>query len=473
MEPAPNNPGGFSPLAIPRELWRLTSGWLTHASVGLPWRLARAAVGDSSMVPWGDGKVYLIVGEALLGVIDAWGPLYGKAAQVWLSRLGKNAMPVIDALKLDRVYGDWPPMPWQDVRTILDVEIPHWHDEMKVESRPLGVASMSQVHAAVDLEGRKWVIKLLKPNAMSRLTESIAAIESAMLIAEPFAMTRLSRRFLADVRDLCGSLRKEMDLNHERSTMARVQDLIQSKRQKSLRVPVIHPRLASRSVIVMERLEGVKLSDVVSGRVEIEDSVRKSLARKLLSELLIQIFEWGLFHADPHAGNLMLLEDGSIGLYDWGLAGELLDSDRRFIAGILKSIMAMDIERLIDVIGEMAREVRGKSIEREKIRTELRKLTKIIDDAKAVGGEMPSTHKLVDAALEGADRLGVPMPAGLLLMAKSLLTIEGLARGIDSDVPFARVAGPVLFRASDPGVGDIIAIAKQLPGMLIRYMKKD
>ncbi|MEI6398898.1 MAG: hypothetical protein WCO71_09020, partial [Pseudomonadota bacterium] len=46
MEPAPNNPGGFSPLAIPRELWRLTSGWLTHASVGLPWRLARAAVGD-------------------------------------------------------------------------------------------------------------------------------------------------------------------------------------------------------------------------------------------------------------------------------------------------------------------------------------------------------------------------------------------------------------------------------------------
>ena len=86
---------------------------------------------------------------------------------------------------------------------------------------------------------------------------------------------------------------------------------------------------------------------------------------------------------------------------------------------------------------------------------------------------MPSTHTLVDAALEGADRLGVPMPAGLLLMAKSLLTIEGLARGIDSDVPFARVAGPVLFRASDPGVGDIIAIAKQLPGMLIRYMKKD
>ena len=57
MEPAPNNPGGFSPLAIPRELWRLTSGWLTHASVGLPWRLARAAVGDSSMVPWGDGKL--------------------------------------------------------------------------------------------------------------------------------------------------------------------------------------------------------------------------------------------------------------------------------------------------------------------------------------------------------------------------------------------------------------------------------
>ncbi len=468
-----NGFGGFSPTAIPRELWRLGAGWLTHASIGIPLRFVRAAVADSSLIPWGDGKVFMIVGNALLGLIDAWGPLYGKAMQVWLSRLGKGAMPVIDSLKLDRVYGDWPPLDWVEVSALLDVEVPTWHDELKVETRPLGVASMSQVHGAVDLQGNRWVIKILKPGSMSRLTESIAAIDSAVFVAEPFAMTKLSRRFLRDVRSLCESLRWEMNLDHERMTMNRVHDFIRTKGQKTLRVPVLHPRLASRRVIVMERLDGIKLSDLVSGKVAIEPNVRKNIAKKLLSELLVQIFEWGLFHADPHAGNLMLLEDGSIGLYDWGLAGELLETDRRLIAGILKAVMAMDLEKLIDVLAELGEEARGKPIPRGKIRLELRKLTQIVTDAKASGGDMPSIHVLITAALEGAERMGLTMPAGLLLMAKSLMTIEGLARGIDAEVSFARVAGPVLFRASDPKWGDVLALAKQLPTMLSRYLKKD
>lgn len=463
----------FDPVAIPREMWRLGTGWLTYASVGIPWRLAHAVVHDSSLVPWGDGKVFTIVGEALLSVIDAWGPLYGKAMQVWLSRLSKDALPVVEALNLGRVYGDWPPLHWQEVQSILDREIPSWRDELIVDSRPLGVASMSQVHGATDFNGFKWVVKILKPASRTRMTESIAALDTAILVAEPFAVTRVSRRFLADVRDLCEGLRREMDLEHERKTMIRVQELILSKRQKSLRVPIIHPRLGSRQVIVMERLEGIKLSDIVAGKVDVPERMRKSLAKKLLSELLVQIFEWGLFHADPHAGNLMLLEDGSVGLYDWGLAGELLDSDRRFIAGILKAIMALDIEKLIDVLADMGQQAQGKIPEREKIRAELHRLVKIVEDAKASGGEMPSLNHLVDAALEGADRLGIPIPNGLLMMAKSLLTVEGLARGIDADVPMARVAGPVLFRAADPGLADFVALAKQLPNILSRYLKKD
>jgi len=463
----------FSPLAIPRELWRLSAGWMTHATLGLPLKFAKAVARDSSLVPWSDAKVFSIMGEALLSVFDAWGPLYGKAMQVWLSRMGKEAVPIIDMLKLDRLYGDWPPLPWQEVQLILDREVPSWRDELKLETKPLGVASMSQVHGAVDMAGNHWVVKLLKPSAMIRLTESIAAIESAVLVAEPFAVTRLSRRFLVDVRDLCESLRREMNLNHERETMLRVQELIEAKGQKSLRVPVLHPRLSCKTVIVMERLHGAKLSDIIAGKVEIDTKRRKTIAKRLLSELLVQIFEWGLFHADPHAGNLMLLEDGTVGLYDWGLAGELLDHDRRFIAGILKAVMSLDIEKLIDVLGEMGRETNGKTIDREKIRAELHKLIKMVEDSQAAGGEMPSLNNMVEAALEGADRLGIPMPAGLLLMAKSLLTIEGLARSIDANVPFAMVAGPVLFRAADPSFSDVLALAKQMPKLMRRFFSKE
>jgi ubiquinone biosynthesis protein len=464
---------GFAPLAIPKELWRLSVGLMTEGTIGIPLRFVRSFVNDSALVPWSDAKVFSIVGEALLGVIDAWGPLYGKAMQVWLSRMGKEAVPLIQMLKLDRVYGDWPPLSWNEVQLILDQEIPEWRDELKLETRPLGVASMSQVHGAVDMEGQSWVVKLLKPSAIIRLTESVDAIETAVLVAEPFALTRLSRRFLLDVQDLCRSLRREMNLEYERETMIRVQELIASKGQKSLRVPELHPRLSSGSVIVMERLHGVKLSDIISGKVELKQRMRKTIAKKVLNELLVQIFEWGLFHADPHAGNLMLLDDGAVGLYDWGLAGELLDADRRFIAGILKSVMALDIEKLIDVLGEMGRESTGKTVDRDKIRTELRRLINLVDESKSVNGEMPALTQMIEAALEGADRLGIPMPAGLLLMAKSLMTIEGLARGIDADVPFAMVAGPVLFRAADPSLGDMLALMRQVPNIMRRFLNKD
>jgi predicted unusual protein kinase regulating ubiquinone biosynthesis (AarF/ABC1/UbiB family) len=150
-----------------------------------------------------------------------------------------------------------------------------------------------------------------------------------------------------------------------------------------------------------------------------------------------------------------------------------LDTDRRFIAGILKAVMSLDIEKLIDVLGEMGRESTGKAIDREKIRTELRRLIKLVEDSQAANGEVPSLNQMVEAALEGADRLGIPMPAGLLLMAKSLMTIEGLARGIDANVPFAMVAGPVLFRAADPSLGDIFALAKQMPNLMRRFFNKE
>jgi ubiquinone biosynthesis protein len=459
--------------AIPKELWKLSTGWWKHTTIGLSWRLTKAAVSDSQMVSWGDGKVYAILGDALIGVIDAWGPLYGKAMQVLLSRMSKDALPHIERLGLDRVYGDWPPLAWNEVQFILDREIPRWREELRVETRPLGVASMSQVHVAHDSAGRKWVIKLLKPASMERLTESIAAIESAVAVAQPFAMTKTSKRFLRDVEDLCKSLAREMNLTFERETMTRVHDLIASHRQKSLRVPALHPLLGSSQVIVMELLEGVKISDIVSGKANIDEKTRRGIARNVLSELLVQIFEWGLFHADPHAGNLMMLSDGTVGLYDWGLAGELLETDRKFISRVLKSVMAGNIEMLIDVLVDMGREAGGREISRESVRSELNQLIVFFEAGKGQGGEMPGLQVLVDAALSAADRLGIPMPSGLLLMAKSLVTIEGLARGIDENVPFARVAGPVLFKASDPGLSDVMALAKQIPGIIKSYLRKD
>lgn len=465
-------PKVWKPAALPRELLRLSSGWWRHASIGIPFHLVRSAVKDASFVSWSDKRVYAIIGDALLNVVDDWGPLYGKAMQMWFARLGPKGQVLVEKLNLDRVYGDWPSLPWADVQKLLDRETPHWRDRLIVESVPLGVASMSQVHGAVDHNGKRWVIKFLKPKATSRLEETIAALETAMTVADPFAVTLLAKRLLKDMRDLCDGLRREMDLGHESKTMRRVRDRVEQRRSKAICVPDTLDELGTKRVIVMERLDGVKLSDVIAGRAELTQAARRSLAKKVLGELLVQIFEWGLFHADPHAGNLMLLEDGSVGLYDWGLAGELLESDRHYIAGILRAVMTLDLERLIDVLQKMGADTRGIVIDRERIRKELHKISEMVKASEKQGGKTPSLHALIEAALEAAERLGIAMPNGLLLMAKSLLTIEGLARGIDEDVSFGRVAGPVLFRAASPDLADVLGLVKQLPRLAGKWLRK-
>jgi ubiquinone biosynthesis protein len=265
---------------------------------------------------------------------------------------------------------------------------------------------------------------------------------------------------LKEVRDLCVGFRHELDLSRERAVIERVHDKLKAKRQKALVIPKVNAAFCTPRVLCVERFRGVSLAAVVAGEAAVPAAVRAKLARSMLSELLVQVFELGLFHADPHAGNLILLESGAVGLFDWGLAGELTDADRRHIAAILKAVLALDVERLVDALQEM-----GPGIDRAAIRKELASVVKLIKRGEANPAQKASMQQLFEACLKGAARLGIVVPDGLLLMVKSLVTIEGLARGIDPKVSLARIATPVLFRAAKPNLGDVLNLSKRLPAL--------
>jgi ubiquinone biosynthesis protein len=458
-------------LAIPRETLRVSAGWISRLTIGLPQSVVSSVRHSSKLDVWDDERVFKIIGDALLSTVDAWGPMYGKAFQIVLSRLNPRLHSIAESFGLDRIYSDWPPVPWTDVQLILDQEIPAWRDTLEVESVPLGVASLSQVHAAKDHGGRDLVVKFLKPHSAKRLRESIEALRASLDLVRPLAVSKAASRFVVEMGQLCDGLEGEMDLTRELQNMQRVRDLLGSRHSNAIVVPETVGQLSTARVIVMQRLNGVKLSDVVSGKTQVSDQVRQALAKKVLSELLVQIFEWGLFHADPHGGNLMLLEDGRVGLYDWGLAGELSESDRKFIASTLRAVISMNMERLIDVLQELAKATTGADIDRLTIRTELKDLQQLIETQSA-GGDVSGLNAMINHALEAADRLGIKMPEGLLMMAKSLVTIEGLARGLDRNVAFGRVAAPVLLKAARPGFQEMVDLVKQVPKITRRWLNK-
>ena len=465
-----------NPLALLKEIAAVARATTRLTTLRIPVAVGTSLVSDSAF----DGalnpvRALEVVGNALLDYINELGPIYGKAGQILLSRLTPERQNLAASLQLDRLYGQWPAMSLECVMEIMDREVPMWRSCLKrLDPVPLGVASISQAHAAVDRDGKHWVVKVIKPDAYKRLTATVDAMEQVLAFVEPLTVTKAAKKAASEARELCAAYRGELSLCRELDTIQRVRSAMNDgRKQQLLRVPSVFEECSSDRVLVVERFTGVLLADVVSGRVAIDPGRRALLAKKVLQDLLVQVFELGLFHADPHAGNLILVDDGTVGLFDWGMSGELLPSDRRHIAAVLRSLISMDFDGLVEALAGIAVDA-GREVDRKEIARELRgfmRTMKAKPGAKSTAEKGQSLHKQMDGCLRAADRLGIPVPAGLLMMAKTLVTIEGLARGIDPDIKMAYAATPVLLRVARPGIADLFRLASRLPSLLKQFAK--
>ena len=277
------------------------------------------------------------VGDSIIEVFDKLGPVYGKMGQVYLSRLNKDQQKSAENWNLNRLYSDWPPLETAEIETILDTEIPEWRLEFRLDKHPLGVASIAQVHVLVrEKDNKEFVVKVLKPSSVQRLLSTTSALKQICNSLQVVAVTKASKKTVKELGEFISALEDEVSLTAEKENLLKMKKKLDKRKNKVLRLPEIDPKFCSDKVIVMEKFNGPSLADIVAGRVELTKEKKRLLARKILKELLIQVFEIGLFHGDPHAGNLILLDDGSVGLFDWGLAGELTETDRVHIASILK-----------------------------------------------------------------------------------------------------------------------------------------
>ena len=208
------------PLALPREVMRVSGAVFWHTAIGIPVEMARAFLSEPALDGvFPESRVLDVFGRRFLRLFDELGPIYGKAGQIALSRLSEPLHDIADTLRLTRLYKDWPPLDFSEVEVILDREIPRWRKSLRVAPHPLGVSSLAQVHAAQDEEGREWVIKIIKPRAHKRLILTVEAMEAAVAAAEPFALTLVAKRSLREIRELCVGFRRELSLDRERETI--------------------------------------------------------------------------------------------------------------------------------------------------------------------------------------------------------------------------------------------------------------
>ncbi len=384
-----------------------------------------------------------LLGElATLSLFNA-GPLFVKLGQIMAMR--SDLLPKKLGEKLEKLCYDCPPIPKKEVKRILKAEYKKLPFK-KFKYKPLAVGSIGQVHRAI-LNGESVVVKIRRPNIEQAINEDIELIE---LLIYPYSFLPLKVRttisaLKLSVNELGTSIKSEIDFLNEGEALVSFRKKL--KRHKQIDVPKYYPECSSEKVLVMEELKGVPLAKYHGDSPNQEEL--KQYGRIVFKEILTQIFHRKQFHADPHGGNFIVLEDGRLGLIDLGLTGEFTKRDRKIMVKALKAFIAKDGDKIIKALLEFG--VTPEDFDFESFKKEIIKLvseakSKVVAGLKGESKEN-SLEDFINSLFQVAYQHNVFVPSQTLLLIKTLVTIEGLAKKLDPKLNSAKIAATVVLES--------------------------
>lgn len=284
------------------------------------------------------GRVRLA--RSLRGALDDGGVTFVKLGQVLSTR--RDLLPAEFVDELGKLQDHVAPAPWEQIERVLTAELGGPVDEVfaAFDRRPLAAASIAQAHTARLHSGEDVVVKVQRPAIRAVVARDLDIV--ARLAHTLETRTRWGRAL--GLRDLAEgfatAIREELDFRIEAGNMAAV------AASGTVTYPAPHVELCTERVLVMQRLTGGPLSGATREQ-------GPELARTLLDCLLRQILLEGVFHADPHPGNIMLLSDGTLGLLDFGSVGRLDGSVRAALQRFLIAMNRQDPLGVTDALLEV------------------------------------------------------------------------------------------------------------------------
>jgi len=365
--------------------------------------------------------------------LEELGATYIKLGQILSTR--SDILPDDYLAELSKLQDAVPPEPFEVIAAQITAELGSPPSELFAELNPvpLGSASIGQVHAARLTTGEDVVVKVQRPGVE-------AVVEEDLAILMDLARLAARRTVWGEIYDLPGlveefahTLRGELDYVQEGRNADRFQHSFAG--DPRIAVPHVFWRYTTRRVLVLERLHGVKIDDLQALAEAGID--KKALARNAAQVVLKMVLEDAFFHADPHPGNFLVLENGRIGLLDYGMVGQVDDATRDGLLYLLLAISNQDMDRIIDQLTALG--VMGTSGQLERLRRDLAHLLSIYWGLPLK--EIDVT-RVLEESLDTARSHHLRVPTSLVLLAKTLAMNEGLARRLDPDFSTVDVLKP-------------------------------
>lgn len=338
-------------LPVPRRVWAFG---LIATKYVLLWLSDVLLLRRAWFAMTGRGKAYapLTRPEVMRMLCEDLGPTFIKFGQIVASSAGMFPDAYVKEFQkvLDRVK----PFSFEDVRRTLDEELGAEKAAQLVEIEPkqLASASIAQVHTAKLRDGTPVVIKVQRPGIHARCMADMKIMRlMARLVARIKKDAELANP-VGVVDDFTSTLTEELDFRREAANLDRFNDIMRELGHKHIRAPVPHHEYTTRRVLVMERFSGLRVDRFEEIKAKGIDGETK-LVDGLRAWFQCVVF-YGFFHGDVHAGNLMLLDDDTIGFLDFGIVGRFADKERYLVTDYMIAFAMGNYRRLAEIIIEMS-----------------------------------------------------------------------------------------------------------------------
>src|SRR6185295_9853427 len=289
------------------------------------------AIDPQELKPASEGET---TPDQLADDLEAMGPTYVKLGQVLSGRPDLLPEPYLKALA--RLQDKVKPFSYAEVEQIVATELGVRISKAfsRFDPEPIAAASLGQVHSAALRDGRLVVVKVQRPNLRQQIAEDFEVLEQ---IAEFFdAHTELGRRhrFLRILEEFRITIQQELNYEREAQNLIALGENL--KDFDLIQVPQPVPDYSTRCVLTMDYVQGRKITSIGPlARLELKGA---PLAEELFKAYLKQVLVDGLFHADPHPGNVFLTDDGRIALLDLGMVGRITPAMQENLLKLLLAI---------------------------------------------------------------------------------------------------------------------------------------
>ena len=364
--------------------------------------------------------------------LEELGPTFVKLGQSFSNR--EDLLPAELIAELQKLQDKVETVP-MDIRSVLQDEFDINPSDFfqNIDENPIATASIAQVYTATLLDGKKVILKIKKPGVLAVIEDDLLLVKDLVRLINSYSDFGAKLNLDQAVSTFEKSLLEELSLVNEKNNIN--QFAINFKHNRDTIVPKVYDQFSNNNVLCMAFIDGIKITDIDRLKENGLDPVK--ISEKGLRLFASQILDYGFFHADPHAGNILVTYEGKIAFIDFGAVGKIQPNDKDILENMIVAFVAKNPQKIIRYLKRMA--VSYDIPDDKKFENDVAEVLEFVHNTSLKNID---PQQIINKMKDVLSNNHLFMPGYFYLLFKGIGLIEGVGRTINPDLDIVKTLAP-------------------------------